>query len=138
MVKLEPQRPGGGFRHLFHTTVGGGAEHHQRVGHPGAAGGGGFTFGVGHHVAASGGDHDRHTNLGAQHGGGYVPLGDVAQEPGPQRQVLEGAPVSPSGELVHGAGFDELPVVVGQGQLGPCFVVVQIDGLQTHGCLRIV
>ena len=97
MIKLEPLGAGACFDHLFHRIVGGGAEHHQGVGHPGAPGSGQLTVGMGNLVSASGGYHHRETDLGSENRGGKFPIYHVPQEAGPEFNGLKSGPIAASG-----------------------------------------
>ena len=132
MVELEEEGTGGFLGHLFHAAVGTGAQHHQRVRHACAPRRGHLALRVRPVMGTRRTDEHRHTQLIAQHGGRKVSLRDVPQEPGTQRQFLEGGPVAPGGEHIHGPGVDGVPIVVGQHQPGPFLVVVKIDGVQSH------
>ena len=131
--KLEPERPGGHLGDFLHAVVGGGAAHHQGVGHPCTARSGELPFRVRVGMTLSGRNHHRKADVCSQDSGRNLALGDVPHETRPQRKRLEGRAVSSRGELVHRAGFDEFPMVVRQDLLGPCLVFVEVDWVHSHG-----
>src|SRR5215510_5316515 len=136
MVELEPERSTGGLRHVFHAVVRRRAEHHQGVGHPGPPCRGALAIWVCYFMAASGADHDREADGGAQYGRRQLALGHIAQEAWTQADGVKGRAVAPGGQLVLGATGDKIPVIVRQHLLGARLVVIQIDGVYTHTALR--
>ena len=131
-VLLEPQRPGGGGRHVLHGAGGVGADDHHRASLAGGAGGGQLGVGVGRLVVARRVEHDGEADALAEDGGAEVALADVGQHPGAQADAVEDGAGAPEGNLVGGRAGDEVVVSLLQLLAGGGFVLEDVDGFIGH------